>query len=86
MGGYFLASILLVSVNRYCQTLQPFAWAYTLHTLIHTSALEGALPHIVVISLKPDINVSAMDGKSATPPKYFALFLSGCPRMTVPLT
>ena len=31
-----------------------------LHTLIHTSAFEGALPHIVVISLKPDINVSAM--------------------------
>ena len=34
-----------------------------LHILIHTSAFEGALPHIVVISLKPDINVSAIDVK-----------------------
>jgi len=32
-----------------------------LHTLIHISAFEEALPHIVVISLKPDINVSAID-------------------------
>jgi hypothetical protein len=31
-----------------------------LHTLIYTSAFEGALPHMVVISLKPDINVSAI--------------------------
>jgi hypothetical protein len=31
-----------------------------LHTLIHTSAFEGALPHIVVTSLKSDINVSAI--------------------------
>jgi hypothetical protein len=63
-----------------------FFWEFTLHTLIYTSAFEGALPHIVVISLEPDINVSGIDGKSATPPKYFALFLSGCPKMTVPLT
>jgi hypothetical protein len=33
---------------------------FTSHTLIHTSAFEGAPPHIVVISLKPDINVSAI--------------------------
>ena len=42
---------------------------------MHTSAFEGALPHIVVIQLKPDINVSAIYVKSATPPKCFDLFL-----------
>ena len=33
---------------------------FNYHTLIHTSAFEGALPHMVVISLKQDINVSAI--------------------------
>ena len=31
-----------------------------LHTLIHTSALEILLPHIVAISPKSNINVSAI--------------------------
>jgi len=38
-----------------------------LHTLIHTSALEILLPHIVAISPNSNINVSAIDVKSWLP-------------------
>ncbi|MCK5658088.1 MAG: hypothetical protein KAI21_09610, partial [Deltaproteobacteria bacterium] len=38
-----------------------------LHTLIYTLALVFLLPNIVVISLIPDINVSAIGVKSREP-------------------
>ena len=46
-----------------------------MNTLIHTFSFEILLPHIVVIPPKFDIKISAIDVKSATPPKCFDLFL-----------